>query len=198
MVLALGIGQACEGPEGPEGAPGPQGTPGSQGPQGPQGPAGTSATAGVYEFGVNFEADTSNNYRFIVDFEANEIEVGVDDVVLVYMLAGNAGTETEPILLWSPMPQTIPFGEETVTYNYAAANIGLLLYLQPSFDLATLSEDVRSAITDNHGFRMVIIPGTLMNGKTSKPAVDFNKYEEVIKFFNIDDKKVRKITGSGN
>ncbi|WP_162052615.1 hypothetical protein [Pontibacter pamirensis] len=196
MVLAIALGHtACEGDEGPPGPAGPAGTAGAQGPAGPQGQPGESGAARVLDFSVNFEADDDGNYSTGISFAETEnfdLTILDSDVVLVYALAGAIDDPEDPensIIFWSPLPQTYNLeGGGTATYNYAYSRLFLLLFLQSGANLADFP-----GLTDDQVFRLVVVPGDLLNGRKAKPAVDLTNYEEVIKYYNIDDSVVRKI-----
>ena len=185
MLLALIISQACEGPEGEVG---PQGDPGPTGATGPAGPAGTSGQATVFEVGDTLTAD--NNYSIGIGFAANDIEVSESDVVLVYLLAFTDEDAAGNIIpFWSPLPQTYYFNNNPVMYNYYFATLGVVMYLDAAEAvLPTLSEAYTNAV-----FRVVIIPGTALNGRTTKPNIDYKNYSEVAKYYNITEASIKKV-----
>lgn len=202
MVLAVALGQACEGPEGKEGAPGPQGTPGATGPQGPQGPAGVSAdSAQVFDVSeATFTPDSAGYYRLFFDFTAAGVEVGETDVIMVYLLAGVANNNGTPIPFWSALPQTYYVNGLPITYNFAYSTVALILTLSAQFDLAEPGKDY-TAYTDDNVYRIVVIPGRrggrtagapLSKAELSKYPIDLKNYNEVVKYFKINDKNVRK------
>ena len=192
MMLALAFGQACEGPEGPEGPPGPEG------PTGPTGPAGPATTASVFEFGVNFEPDPDGDYSAFIPFDAfaeEGLSVQESDVVLLYMLRGAYELDNgTPVLIWSPMPQTFLATQGSVIFNYVHTYLEVLIFIQSQFDLSTLSTEALANLTQNQAFRMVVLPGELMNGRVAKLKIDLNNYEEVAKYYNLTEENVKQIT----
>lgn len=195
LVLAVALGQvSCEGDEGPPGPAGAAGPAGPAGPAGAQGEPGESGEARVLDFMLTFEPDDEGeNYSTGIEFSENDdfdLVVSESDVVLAYSYFGAIDDPEDPegsIAFWSPLPQT--FGVEgggTVTYNYAYSKLFLFLFMQSQLNLADHPE-----LTDEQVFRLVVIPGEIINGRTSKPAVDLNNYEEVIKYYQIDDSNVR-------
>jgi hypothetical protein len=189
MLLALCLSQACEGPEGPAGAPGPQGTAGAagaQGPAGPAGPAGTSVTGTVFDFEIDFAAP---NYAVNGSYPAG-VTVGEGDLVLVYQLFFAQNN----VPYWAPLPQTYFLDGQPVTYNFAYSTQSLLLLLQGDPTVLAAAGD---PYLKAQAFRVVVLPGKkkrMEGGKaTFNPKdypVDFNKYEEVVRYFNLSDKQV--------
>jgi hypothetical protein len=137
-------------------------------------------------------ADQNGSYSTGVGFAANNIQVAAGDVILGYLWMGNGGTANAPINFWSPMPQNFRLTPGTVTYNYASSSTAFILFLESTFDLATLSAQDRAGLTDDVVVRMVILPGSIVGGKNKVP-VDFNNYNEVIRYFGIDDSRVKRL-----
>jgi hypothetical protein len=190
MILVVALGQvACEGDEGPAGPAGPAGP---QGPQGPQGPPGVTQQARVFDFSWTFTEE--DDYTFALGFEENEITVAPSDVIMVYAFAGaidNPDDPENPILFWSPLPQTFTAEDgERATFNFAYSSLFMFLFIQTDadVDLANYPD-----FTDDQIFRMVVIPGEQMNGRRAGPAVDLKDYEKVKAYFNIDERNVRKL-----
>lgn len=194
MVLTVALGQiSCEGDEGPEGPPGPTG---AQGPAGPAGPQGESGAAQVFEFGADFEADEDGAYAIYLDFAANNIEVTDTDVVLAYMFRGAyTDDDDNDVLLWSPLPQTLLLSQNRILqYNFLHSFAEALIYIDSQFDLATLPAADLAARTTGQGFRVVVIPGNLLEGgRISGSPVNLKNYEEVAKLFNLSEASVQKI-----
>ena len=188
LVLAVALGQvSCEGDEGPPGPAGPQGP---AGPTGAQGEPGEPATAQVFEIVVDFEAPNYQVGFDIADYnDAYETDVVINesDIVLAFMAIG--ATE-EGIPFWGALPQTFNPAAGQVTYKFAQAEQILLLYMiATDATLAQLTEDY----TVEQYFRFVVVPGEYMNARKAKPTVDLNNYEEVIKYYQIDDSNVRTV-----
>lgn len=198
LVLAVALGQvSCEGDEGPPGPAGAAGPAGPAGPAGAQGEPGESGEARVLDFQVTFEPDQQgNNYTSGIEFsETDEFDLTVSesDVVLAYAYFGAIEDPEDPeniIDFWSPLPQSFRSddGAGTATYDYAYSTLFLFLYMQSQLDLADYPE-----LTDDQVFRLVVVPGEIINGRKSKPTVDLNNYEEVIKYYQIDDSNVRTV-----
>jgi len=188
LIFTVALTQvACEGEEGPEGPPGPAGPVGAQG---PQGPAGESTTAQVFEIAVDFTAENQYEFGFdIADYnEALETEVVINesDIILAFMAIG--AIEDQP--LWGALPQTFSPAAGQVSYRFANADQVLVLYMDATdATLAALPEQY----TTNQYFRLVVIPGELMNGRKAQPAVDLSNYKKVLEYYHIDDTKVQKL-----
>jgi hypothetical protein len=199
MMLALFLSQACEGPEGPAGAPGPAGPPGPAGTTGTQGAPGTPATSMIYEIGGwNFTAET--NFELGIVFADYEMPVTESDAILVYRL----WNVVEQTPVWRILPQVIYLPAQdttqkvTLQYDFVHSPEALAIFMDGTADLNTLPE----GLTTEQVFRIVVIPGQIAERRdgTKKKMnlsdynVDYNNYEEVIKFFRLSDKNVRKIS----
>ncbi|MCC9137688.1 collagen-like protein [Pontibacter silvestris] len=187
LILAVAFGHvACEGDEGP---PGPQGEQGEQGPQGEQGEPGESSTAQAYDFNWTFEPDEDGYYYYGFNFaeiQDADVTVSNSDIILVYWNpyeSLNLGTD-----IWMPLPQTMFLQDGILSVSYLYTTEFLEIDLNAGFDLATTP-----SVTDNQRFRMVVIPGELLNGRTAGAPVDYKNYEEVVKYFNISEDNVKKI-----
>lgn len=157
------------------------------GPRGPQGPAGKDGLIGqTFEVEkVNFNA--SNDWQLRQNYPAN-VEVLDSDVILVYIL-WDATTNGQPI--WRLLPQAIDM-PRGITYNFdfTPSDYTLFIDAPQTVNLGTLSSNV----TQNQTFRIVAIPSDFPKGRMSSGAVDFNDYESVKKFYNLDETKIQKIT----
>ena len=190
MILALGLGQACEGPEGDPGPQGEKGDTGAQGPAGPAGPAGESGKATVFDLGWDFTEE--NDYSLYGTFadiatalEIDNLEIGDNDAVLVYWYLGQEDDESD---VWMPLPQTLFLEKGTLQYNFYYTKTILNLFANASFDLSTTPE-----YATDQGFRIVIIPGGPAGGRIVKPSIDYKKYSEVAKYYNITEERIKKI-----
>lgn len=185
LITLLALGVACEGPEGP---PGPQGEPGlqgAQGPQGPQGPAGTSQSGQVLDIG-GWTFNAENEYALGLGFEDYGMEVLESDIVLVYRFHD----VFEEMIVWKALPQMIMFEEGILQYDFLHTVEFVVITMRSQFDIAQLGE----GWTTDQAFRIVVVPGEAVNGRTSGPPVDYSNYEEVIKYYNISDTNVPRYT----
>ena len=198
LFFAIALVQACKGPEGD---PGPQGEPGVAGPAGPQGPAGTPGTAQVFEFSYPFADSTGYGLYGSWDEIATALEmennptVGENDAVLVYMYGGPDDEENDS---WMPLPQMFFVDEGILNFSFTHSSAFLNIYMDYNFDISAIT-----TYDGSYSFRVVIIPGLKLrtaDGKTitSKPdltmyPVNFNNYEEVVKYFNLPITKAKEL-----
>ncbi len=188
-VFALMLSFACEGPEGP---PGPQG---ETGPAGTRGPAGEDAQrSAVLDSYIDFEADEEGG-NYSSGFSLASLEVSDSDIVLVYMLAGVIPDGNgNNMVFWSPLPQTYRLEQGPVTYTYAYADAGVLLFIDTEINWAELTQEEREDLTLEQVFRFVVIPGeTYAANQRTKGSLEYLQslsYHEILKKFNISDKKV--------
>lgn len=122
----------------------------------------------------------TNAYRYVRNLPQN-LQGG--DMILFYVAALNG----DPV--WKPMPYTFyPDGGGVVDYKGDFSSGDVALYVDADFDLAGTA-----FINSQRKFRIVIVPadhyGNLKMGNSG--AVDFNDYNAVIKYYNIDDSKAK-------
>lgn len=126
----------------------------------------------VYDATGTFAA--SNNYTLAFDWPQQLYNT---DVVLIYRQAGNSGGSP----VWQQIPRTVylPNSEE-FDYDFDFTIYDAEIYI----DATNISSIPAADYLNNQTFRMVIVPASA--GKN----VDLTSYQKVIKFYNIDDKKV--------
>ena len=146
------------------------------GPEGPQGPTGYNVEAEVFEVYADFT--TTNNFSTLNNLNPPILS---SDMILVYRLfEADNGAD-----VWRLMPQTVYLTEGELIYNYDFTKNDINIFLDADFDLRTLTV----AYSRNQLFRIVIIPGYF----SSRSTIDFKDYNEVIKFFNINDTHVKRL-----
>jgi hypothetical protein len=154
---------------------------GEDGIPGRDGLDGYSAESAVWETPpINF--NQSNSYGYIFSFGQELVE---SDMILVYRLTRREnGTD-----FWKLCPETYYFldgpnaGTLDYKYDYDFTKFDVNIVLD-GFDRANLDPNIRN----NQIFRIVAIPGYFV--KRSNKQVNLNNYEEVIKYYGIDDSKV--------
>lgn len=121
-----------------------------------------------------------NSYTVVLDYPH---DIYASDMVLVYRLSGVFQGED----VWKLQPESFFFGDGTLDfqYNFNFTRFDAEVYME-GFDLASVSPEFRL----NQVFRVVIVPGFFGNKGTS---VDYSDYNAVIKAFNIDETKIKKI-----
>ena len=120
---------------------------------------------------------SSNNFSRLVTFNP---PIYASDIVLVYHLYDVVNGDD----IWRSMPQTyyLSNGRE-LDYNFDFTRYDVNIFLGANFDMNTLTSDW----TQSQTFRIVIVPASF------KTAVDYTDYDAVIKAFNIDESKIKKI-----
>jgi len=151
---------------------------GCSGPEGPQGATGYSAEAEVFEVNASFSAD--NNFESLVTLNPAILN---SDMVLVYRLFDLVNG----VDVWRSLPQTVYLTQGELDYNFDFTKYDINIFLDSNFNLTTLSP----AWAQNQVFRVVIIPGYLLN-KNSK-TIDFNDYNAVVKAFHINENKIKTL-----
>lgn len=149
---------SCSGPVGPPG------------PVGPRGPAGEDGLlAEVFEVNANF--NSGNNYSAFYELNPPIFD---SDMLMVYILWNFF--ENEPI--WRPLPLNQFLPEGILQYDYNFTRNDFEIYMGGNIPLS----DIGSEFTMNQVFRIVIIPGFLLDN-----IDDINDYEEVSRVLNIEE-----------
>ncbi|MBA6153688.1 hypothetical protein [Gelidibacter maritimus] len=149
---------------------------GSQGPPGPPGPPGSTGTPGndgglieasAFEIDITFNADNefahTENYGF---------EVLASDVTLVYILWDTI----EGNDIWRLLPQTVPFDNGDLVYNFDFTQTDVHFFLDGTIDFTTLGTEW----TNNQIFRVVVIPAVNVD------SVDVSNLNEVMQSYHIE------------
>lgn len=197
MSVTMIIGVSCEGEDGPIGPAGPAG------PQGPQGAAGlpgqpgedgedgtgTGSAAKIYQYG-GFEFNAANDFTQGIGFEDNDIVVSESDLILVYNLYNAVEDEVtgEVTLVWEPLPLTVFHPLGIFHYKFIHTSEVVFMFMEANFDLD--GAELETYYTQDLVFRIVVVPGEVMTGGRSLPPVDYNNYNEVVDYYNIDEKDV--------
>ncbi|MDR2204671.1 MAG: hypothetical protein LBE36_00685 [Flavobacteriaceae bacterium] len=116
------------------------------------------------------------------------------DVVLVYRKDGTDGGNP----IWRLIPDTWYFGDvdldgfdDELDYSFDFTINDVLIYAGGTinFNDADVPASFKDDYLNNQTFRVILIPAFF----DGKPAVDYNDYNAVIKYYNIDDSKVQKL-----
>ncbi len=111
------------------------------------------------------------------------ITIGSGDVVLVYR---NINSNTSQSAVWQLIPKTEYLGSNrTIDYNFLFNTDTIEVYLDPDFDLATVTNTEANTYLINQRFRLVLVPAS--QGKNAQ--VDYSDYASVLKYYNITDKE---------
>lgn len=134
----------------------------------------------VWEY-TNVDLYSGNNYTEFLNFPH---VIYSSDMVLVYRLAGGSSGGD----VWKLLPETYYFDDGTLDFGYkndfTQYDVKVDLY---GYDLAGLSNNYKL----NQIFRVVVVPAYF--GKNAS-KVDVANYDEVVKQFNIDDSKIKRIS----
>jgi len=130
----------------------------------------------VFEVTTSFTAN--NNY--LQTFELTPV-IPQSDNILVYELANT----NDNIDTWALLPQIYYFDQGQAQYNYTFSYDQFTVLIDGDFNLNLLP----ASFTSNKTFRIVIVPGNF--SKSATTPVDLKDYNAVIKYYNIDDSKVK-------
>lgn len=150
------------------------------GPQGPPGVDGVTVEAEVYELqNVNFAFNPTDGYNIFRTFDRQLLP---PDVVLIYRLSGLINSTTP---IWQQIPRTLFVPEGELDYDFDFSKQDFTIYADGTYNLA-----LTPSYINNQTFRIVVIPGYFA-GKSSDNQLDLDNYAEVIKFYGINDKRIK-------
>jgi hypothetical protein len=163
---------------------------GCRGPEGPPGPEGGSidVTGTTFDLiNVNFTA--ANNFEYGLSYADAKVTVLESDAVLVYVHWNDVTSGGTTLKAYRLLPQTAYFTNGgLLTYNFDQTKNDFSVFLDGTVNLTTLADEW----TKNQTFRVVIVPSDF--AARTNGTVDFNDYNAVVKHFNIDESKIRKIS----
>ncbi|MBO9616070.1 MAG: hypothetical protein J7619_25475 [Dyadobacter sp.] len=170
LLAVLALFQSCTGPKGD---PGPQGVPGD------------SYVGQTFDI-VKVDFTAANKYSYTLNFKQQNIKVVPTDAVLVYVYWNDAGG----LKAYRPLPQTAYLTNPNgiITYSFDRTDDDMMIFMDGNVNLGSLATDW----TRNFEFRVIVIPSDPL--KRANAEVDLNNYEEVVKAYNIDESKVKKIS----
>jgi hypothetical protein len=152
------------------------------GPEGPRGATGYSAESEVFELrNINFGYDATNGYNIYQPLNPQILD---SDVLLIYRLSGTIDPQTP---IWQSIPRTLYLSQGELDYDFDFSKEDFTIYAGGTYNLATTP-----TYLNNQTFRIVIIPGYFSNKKAQK-VVDLSDYNAVIKAYNIDESKMKKL-----
>lgn len=149
---------ACEGPQGP---------PGFDGFDGFDGQDGEIIASSAFEIELDFIA--VDNFEYI---EAYGFDVFPADVTLVYILWETIDGQD----VWRLLPQTVPFDDGDLVYNFDFTQEDVRFFLDGTTDL-NLLDDVW---TLNQVFRVVVVPADNVGRR------DYSDINTVIEAYGIE------------
>lgn len=154
------------------------------GPKGDPGPQGGDVLGITFDI-INVDFTAANEWGYVLNFKDKNIEVLPSDAVLVYVNWNTVGG----LKAYRPLPQTAFLNNGVlVTYNFDRTDADMEIFMDGNSDKTKLATDW----TKGFEFRVVVVPSDFL--KRTNAEVDLNSYESVIKAFNIDESKVKKIS----
>ena len=184
LVLITFIFTQCQ--KGDAGPAGPAGPAGAAGPAGSTGPKGDTGTANViyspwldvtYRYHIDTNGTVYDTLGFVANITASKLTQAIIDrgEMKVYF---NWGTQTTPDV--SPLPLFDVFFTNGLIINpeFRLQRIDLFSNFNPS--------TVTDAGQKYFQYRYILIPGSVA-GRLSKPAVDWNNYNEVKAYLGLTD-----------
>ncbi|WBV59711.1 hypothetical protein PFY12_11650 [Chryseobacterium camelliae] len=124
----------------------------------------------------------ANNYAF-----TQGINIQSTDVVLVYRYLGDSW-QLIPKMMYLPDVTGMPLNRE-FQYNFVFDSQNVQISVDDeNFSLATgLTSAEANQYLNNQRFRIVLVPASPAKGGAT---VDYNDYNAVIKYYNLDESKV--------
>lgn len=131
---------------------------GDAGPPGPEGEPGINILGQVFEVNTDFLYDPASNILLspIIAYP-NGVEVFESDVILVYKLTGTDTTVNPPADVWTQLPYTKFFPDNTgdvYQYNYNHTFFDIQFLIDGNFDVSTLAFEE----TNDQIFRVAVVP----------------------------------------
>ncbi|MEJ5052477.1 hypothetical protein WH221_21810 [Chryseobacterium culicis] len=141
-----------------------------------------------FDISPTFTRVSDNLYRWSDDFNSPLVQ---SDMVLIYMQNGTDGDSP----VWKLLPYTSYVGNannDAVDYIFDFSKYAATININST---NTFSLTANPTYYQNKKFRVLILPanGTGTGGaKAAKgSAVDYNDYKSVIKYYNIDESKIK-------
>lgn len=134
----------------------------------------------VYDLTASFQ---SVNGKYVISKSFNAIPS--TDVILVYRKSGVDGANA----VWQQIPRTLFLPEGELDYDFDFTRQDFAIYAGGNIDIAAQTAAFKNSYLNNQTFRVVFVPAAA----TGRANVDYSNYDEVIKYYNIDDSKVGKL-----
>ena len=151
---------------------------GDQGLQGKDGQPGPLSE--VFELkNVNFTLSQNNGYTI---FRNLNPVIFASDNILIFRMASLINPTTP---VWQLIPRTLFVPEGELDYDYDFSKQDFTIYAGGTYNLSLTPQYI-----NNQTFRIVILPGYFSRQST---PVNFQDYNAVIKYFNINDQNVTQI-----
>lgn len=135
----------------------------------------------VYDLTASFQ---SVNGKYVISKSFNAIPS--TDVILVYRKSGVDGGNA----VWQQIPRSFIFSDGgQLNYDFDFTRQDFAIYADGNIDFAAQDAAFKNSYLNNQTFRVVFVPAAA----TGRANVDYSNYEEVIKYYNINDSKVGKL-----
>lgn len=135
--------------------------------------------AEVYEI-KNENFTRENDYYYSLSKSFNR-PLYSGDMVLIFkqdgILNGNP--------IWVPLPKSYYLSEGYLEYTYDFTINDIKIYADADFNL------VNTSYISGQTFRVLVVPA--IQGRTTNTTVDLKDYNSVIKYYNINDKNIKKL-----
>lgn len=135
--------------------------------------------AEVYEI-KNENFTHENDYYYSLSKSFNR-PLYSGDMVLIFkqdgILNGNP--------IWVPLPKSYYLSEGYLEYTYDFTINDIKIYADADFNL------VNTSYISGQTFRVLVVPA--IQGRTTNTTVDLKDYNSVIKYYNINDKNIKKL-----
>ncbi|UKB84515.1 hypothetical protein LF887_02365 [Chryseobacterium sp. MEBOG06] len=140
----------------------------------------------AFDISPTFTKVSDNLYRWKDNFNSPLVQ---SDMVLIYMQIGTEGGAP----IWKLLPYTYYVGNvnnDAVDYIYEFTKNSATININST---NTFSLTANPSYYQNQNFRVLILPANgTGTGKSAKGnAVDYNDYKSVIKYYNIDESKIK-------
>ncbi len=162
LLIAISL-TSCTGDQGPAGPPGFDGIDGADG---------GIIVSSAFEIDIDF--NTANNFSYLENYG---FEVLASDVTLVYIL----WETTNNVDIWRLLPQTVPFDDGNLVYNYDFTQTNVRIFLDGTTNFSTLDAEW----TQNQVFRVVVIPADNIDG------VDISNINDVMQANSIEHFEIK-------
>lgn len=148
-----------------------------------QNPVDNDTIAQGFDVIPNFTRTTNNLYQYTGLLKSTLVQ---SDVILVYLQVDNT-TDGSPV--WRLLPYTFfTTGGTAVDYSFDFSKYDVRFNVNSTLDLST---GANSTYYTNKKFRVIIVPANTTGKNASASAVDYSDYNSVIKYYNIDESKIK-------
>ncbi len=134
--------------------------------------------------GINFTKSSSSNNLYIYS-NTFKNPLYNSDVVLIYRQTDT--TNGSPV--WQLLPKTYYMNQGALDYTFDFSKYDIQIYANSDFDMFIQDATFKNTYLNGQNFRVVIVPAS--QGKNA--GVDYSDYNSVVKFFNIDESKIKNL-----